>query len=181
MFTGGSSFTFWSTMERDLAPLPVVNRGFGGATMDDVILHADRVVTPYEPTAVVLFAGSNDIVGPRAESPRHVAESFSTFVAAVRRRAPDCLVYYVGITPTPAIWKWWTIATETNQRILDIVRADERLRFIDLSDLLLDAGNLPDDTLYGRNRHPNSKGYERWASRIKLELEKDFDGYSKDR
>ena len=29
VFTGSSSFTFWSTLAADMAPLPVLNRGFG--------------------------------------------------------------------------------------------------------------------------------------------------------
>src|SRR5512147_1783594 len=36
VFVGSSSFTFWSTMEGDLSPLPVLNRGFGGAKIGDV-------------------------------------------------------------------------------------------------------------------------------------------------
>src|SRR3974377_2369893 len=57
VFTGSSSFTFWLTMEQDMAPLPVINRGFGGALIDDVIRYIDRIVVPYKPKAVVLFAG----------------------------------------------------------------------------------------------------------------------------
>jgi len=30
VFTGSSSITFWGTLEQDMAPLPVINRGFGG-------------------------------------------------------------------------------------------------------------------------------------------------------
>jgi hypothetical protein len=31
VFTGSSGITFWSTLEQDMAPLPVINRGFGGS------------------------------------------------------------------------------------------------------------------------------------------------------
>ena len=31
VFTGSSIFRFWSTLARDMAPLPVLNRSFGGA------------------------------------------------------------------------------------------------------------------------------------------------------
>jgi hypothetical protein len=31
VFTGSSSVTFWKTLEQDMAPLPVINRGFGGS------------------------------------------------------------------------------------------------------------------------------------------------------
>ncbi len=174
VFVGSSSFTFWSTMEKDMAPLPVINRGFGGAMIDDVIRYIDRMIIRYKPKAVVLFAGANDIVGPRAKSPQRVAELFRVFVSRVRESLPDALIFYIGITPTPAGWKWWSIAKETNRLISDIVSADSKLRFIDLSDLLLGADKMPDRSLYGGNGHLNELGYERWTSRIKPILEKEL-------
>ena len=174
VFVGSSSFTFWSTMEQDLAPLPVINRGFGGAMIDDVVRYVDRIIVPYKPKAVVLYAGANDIVDPRAKSPKRVAERFCTFVGRVRENLPDALIFYIGITPTPSGWKWWPIANETNQLISDIVSADSKLRFIDLSDLLLGDDMLPERNLYGDNGHLNELGYERWTSRIKPILEKEL-------
>ena len=47
VFVGSSSFTLWSSLEEDMAPLPAVNRGFGGALIDDVVRYTDRIVVPY--------------------------------------------------------------------------------------------------------------------------------------
>jgi lysophospholipase L1-like esterase len=174
VFVGSSSFTFWSTMAQDLAPLPVINRGFGGAMIEDVIRYIDRIIIPYQPRAVVLFAGANDIVGPRAKSPKHVAELFRTFVGRVHENLPEALIFYIAITPTPAGWKWWPSAKETNRLISQIVSSDPRLRFIDLSDVLLSTDKLPERSLYGSSRHLNELGYERWTSSIKPILEKEL-------
>jgi lysophospholipase L1-like esterase len=160
-------------MEQDLAPLPVINRGFGGALIDDVIRYIDRIVIPYQPKAVVLFAGANDIVGLRAKSPERVGELFRAFVDRVRENLPDALIFYIAITPTPSGWKWWSIAKQTNQLIRNTVMADSKLRFIDLSDVLLNLDKMPDPSLYGSNGHLNELGYERWMSRIKPILEKE--------
>lgn len=174
VFVGGSSFTFWSTMEQDMAPLPVINRGFGGARIDDVIQYMNRIIIPYKPKAVVLFVGANDIVGPQAKSPARVADLFRTFAIRVRERLPDVIIFYIAITPTPTGWKWWSLARETNQLINEIVATDSKLHFIDLSDLLLGTDQTPDGSLYGSNRHLNERGYERWTSRIKPILESEF-------
>lgn len=174
VFVGSSSFTFWSTLEQDLAPLPVINRGFGGAMNSNVIRYMDRIAIPYKPKAIVLFAGANDIVGPRAKTPERVADLFHTFVERVQESLPDTVIFYVAITPTPAGWKWWSTAQETNRLISKMVSTDTGLRFIDLSDLLLDADKLPDRNLYGNNGHLSEQGYERWTSRIKPILEKEF-------
>ena len=59
VFTGSSSIRLWSTLSADMAPMRVLNRGFGGAHMAHVVEFADRIVTPYAPRAVVVYAGDN--------------------------------------------------------------------------------------------------------------------------
>jgi hypothetical protein len=61
VFAGSSSIRFWHTLAADMAPIPVLNRGFGGAHLRDVLRYADRIVTPYRPQAVVVYAGENDL------------------------------------------------------------------------------------------------------------------------
>jgi hypothetical protein len=46
VFTGSSSIRFWKSLQTDMAPLSVVNRGFGGAQIHDVTHYVRRIVTP---------------------------------------------------------------------------------------------------------------------------------------
>ncbi len=175
VFVGSSSFTFWSTLEQDMAPLPVINRGFGGARMGDVLYYLERVVFPYHPRAVVLFAGTNDISGPKPASARQVYDGYLAFVQRVQENLPKSLIYYVAITPTLARWKYWPIAAEANRLVHDHTLTDAHLRFIDLTDHLLDADGKPDRRLYRADRlHPNAKGYTKWTAVIKPRLEADL-------
>jgi lysophospholipase L1-like esterase len=173
VFAGSSSFTLWSTLERDMAPLPAVNRGFGGALIGDVVRYAGRIVIPYRPSAVVLFAGTNDIAGPKPATPEYVAERFDAFVSQVHAALPRTLIIYVAITPTRARWKLWPLAQEANRLIEQHVRRDDRLHFIDLSPQLLGDDGLPIAKFYRRDGlHPSTRGYEIWTSVIKPALEK---------
>jgi hypothetical protein len=36
-----------------MAPVSVLNRGFGGSRIPDVTFYADRIVLPYEPRGIV--------------------------------------------------------------------------------------------------------------------------------
>ena len=170
VFVGSSSFTLWSSLEADMAPLPVVNRGFGGALIDDVVRYADRIVVPYQPSAVVLFAGTNDIAGARPASAGYVAERFDAFVAKVRLADPEALIFYVAITPSRRAgicgpWRWKPTASSKR------VRADARLRFIDLGPFLLGRNGTPDPGFYRRDGlHPNKSGYRIWAREIAASL-----------
>ncbi len=175
VFTGSSSFTLWSSMERDLTPLPVLNRGFGGARMQDVVHYADRAVMPYRPRAVVLFAGTNDIAWPKPASAQKIYEGYLAFVRCVHSQLPETPIYFVAITPTPSRWRYWPIVQEANRLIREHTQSDPRLRFIDLTDQLLGPDGGPDRSLYRFDQlHPNKKGYVKWTAVIKPILEADL-------
>ena len=61
VFYGSSSIRMWETMDKDLAPLEVLNHGFGGSSLNDAIYYADRLVFPFNPKAVVIYSGTNDM------------------------------------------------------------------------------------------------------------------------
>ena len=170
VFVGGSSFTFWSTLATDMAPLPVINRGFGGATLGDVVKYARRIVIPYRPRAIVVFAGANDIANVRPRTPAQVEASFLELAALVRQALPQALLFYVAMTPTPKGWSYWARMDEANGLIRGAASRDTRLRFIDLNDMLLGPDGQPMSELYRRNGHPNARCYQLWTSRIKPAL-----------
>ncbi len=175
VFVGSSSFTLWSSMERDLAPLPVINRGFGGALIDDVVRYASRIVVPYEPSAIVLFAGTNDIAGRHPATPEYVAERFDAFVARIRISLTEVPIFYVSITPSRARWDLWPVAQHANRLIEQRGGADHSLRFIDLTARLLGPDGLPDRSLYRRDGlHPNGRGYAIWTEEIRSAVEREL-------
>ncbi len=168
VFVGSSSFTLWSTLEADMAPLPVLNRGFGGARLADVLHYAGRIVVAYRPRAVVLFAGTNDIAWPRPASPRQVYEGYLAVERCIRSSLPNRPLYFVAITPTIARWGYWHIVQEANRLICEHMRSDPCLHFIDLADRLLGTDGKPDRRLYRADGlHPNRKGYEQWIAILK--------------
>ena len=61
VFVGSSSVRFWDSLVEGMRPLPIIQRGFGGAHMEHVLHNLDRVVLPYAPRAVVVFVGVNDM------------------------------------------------------------------------------------------------------------------------
>src|SRR5438552_276299 len=72
VFIGSSTIRLWRTLERDMAPLRVVNRGFGGCHLAHVNRYAERIVVPYRPRAVVVYAGENDLGWPSRKTPETV-------------------------------------------------------------------------------------------------------------
>ena len=60
-FVGSSSIRLGGSLGEDMAPLPVLNRGFGGSQLAHVVHFAERAVLRYRPRAVVLYAGDDDL------------------------------------------------------------------------------------------------------------------------
>jgi lysophospholipase L1-like esterase len=168
VFTGSSSITLWDTLARDMAPLTVINRGFGGSRIDQVARYVDRIVIPYAPRAVVLFAGTNDISGRQPKTAQQVYESYLAFVGNVRAVLPDTPIYYISITPTPSRWQYWPIVCEANDLIWAYTRTTDHLHFIDLTTAVLGPDGQPRRDLYRSDKlHPNDKGYAVWTEIIK--------------
>jgi len=159
---GSSSMRGWhGTIEDDLAPLTVVPRGFGGSNMNDVLYYADRIVLPYEPRAVVLYEGDNDIA--QGIAPGKIAETFRAFVRKVHGELPDCRIYFLSIKPSIRRWGLWPKMKEANALIAAECAKDERLTFVDVAAGMLDGDGVPREEIFKEDGlHMNREGYVIW-------------------
>ncbi|MFM8219377.1 MAG: hypothetical protein ACKOJF_10705, partial [Planctomycetaceae bacterium] len=74
VFAGSSSIRRWRTLAADLAPLQTLNVGFGGALLPQVAHYAGRLILPWQPAGVVLYAGENDLARGVVRRPDPVDE-----------------------------------------------------------------------------------------------------------
>ena len=168
VFVGSSSIRFWDSLVEDMAPIPVVQRGFGGAKFNDVVYYAERLVSVHKPSAVVLFVGTNDISSSGTKPPEVLLASYKQFVEKVRQKQSHLPIYYIAITQSNMRWEFWSIAQKTNQLIVDYAMQDENLYVIDTSSALMGADGKPDANNYRLDRlHLNEKGYSKWTNLIK--------------
>lgn len=177
VFIGSSSIRLWKNLPEDMAPIPVIQHGFGGAKLNDVVQYADRLVSAYQPAAVVVFAGTNDIDPSASKSPAELLASYQAFVSRVRESQPDVPIYYIGITPSPLRWSVWPIAQATNRLIAEWSAADPNLHFIDTSAALMDSAGEPDsDNYIFDGLHLSKRGYAIWRDIIRQRLLDELDG-----
>ena len=168
VFTGSSSIRLWDTLVDDMKPLDVINRGFGGSQIAQVNQYARRIVIPYRPRAVVLYAGENDLSFPWSKSPETVINDFKQFVALIHAELPDTWTYYVSMKPSPLRWRNWDNIHRTNQMIEAFIRTQQRVQFIDVSAAMLNAKGQPRSEIFRPDGlHMNSQGYALWTSIIK--------------
>lgn len=166
LFVGSSSIRLWDDLETAFEGEPaVVKRGFGGSRLADCALFLDRLVLPYRPRLIVLYAGDNDLA--EGATPEQVAASFDRFVAGVRAELPDTRIAYLSIKPSPLRSALLPLARETNALIAQRVRQGDNLDYIDVFSAMLDAQGRPRAELFGADSlHMNPKGYALWSSVI---------------
>jgi len=82
LFVGSSSIRMWKTAE-SFTDLPVVNRGFGGAHISDMLFFKQDILLKYKkPACIVMYCGGNDVAG--GKSAERVVRDFKTWWAAVK-------------------------------------------------------------------------------------------------
>lgn len=175
VFVGSSSIRLWDSLARDMAPVPVIQRGFGGAKLNDLVHYAERLVNVYEPSAVVVFAGSNDITPGDTKTPERLLASYQKFVARVRADSPQLPIFYIAITPSIRRWEVWPNAQAVNAVIEAYSQRTPGLFYIDTGAELMNAEGKPDSENYlFDGLHLSDRGYSVWTSLIRPRLLKGF-------
>lgn len=166
LFVGSSSIRFWETLGTDFPGVPVINRGFGGSRMDDLLRYADRIVLPYRPRAIVFYEGDNDLADGR--TPARIAGDVAEFLSLVRRQLPGTRVVCLAVKPSPSRWTLVNQMRETNALIEAIVERDTAARFVDVFTPMLGANGRPRPELFRDDSlHMTRAGYELWRDLLR--------------
>lgn len=171
LFAGSSSIRLWDSIEKDMSPFKIIQRGYGGAKLNDFAYYAKDIIYPHNFEALVLFI-ANDIAGSKNDkTPKDVAELFNYTVDLVRDKYSDVPIFWIQITPTLNRWDLWNKTKEANNLIKEICENSDNLYFIETENSFLTNENLPNTDLFIEDQlHLNTDGYHIWSEIIKTEL-----------
>jgi lysophospholipase L1-like esterase len=172
LFTGSSSIRRWEQLTRDFADYNVIQRGFGGSQFEDLNGYVNDIVLPYNPSAVVIWEGTNDLAS--GETGAEVFSDYQNFVNLVHSAQPGVDIFYLGIAPTPGRQANQPQEAIANSSIAAMATGDAKLHYIDLpaSYAALNPYSDPAFTsLFVDSIHLNRQGYEFWTSVIRPQIE----------
>lgn len=149
----------------------VVNRGIIGDTTVGITERLYQI-TPYNPKAIFLMAGINDMVGNT--SAEQVANHVITLIEAIRRQAPRTTLFVQSILPIDETdGRWKTLAGRTD----DIPFANMYIKayceshdipFVDIFHRMTRGrSNQLRAELSGDGLHLSEQGYRVWAFELK--------------
>jgi len=171
LLVGSSSFTKWKDVQNYFPEYTIVNRGFGGSTLPDVIRYADEIIIPYHPKQVIVYCGDNDLASSDAITPQVVEERFKTLFNIIRTKLPEANIAFVSIKPSPSRQQLMDKMKKSNELIEAFLSGQKNTAFIDVFTPMLGADGKPmPDIFLEDNLHMNEKGYAIWKKAMQPEL-----------
>lgn len=165
VITGSSSIRFWQPkIHDDFKQVDVIARGFGGSNMNDLLYFSEALITQYQPRAVAIYEGDNDIA--QGIAPSLILKKFIALSDKVRRSLPDIRIYFISIKPSIARQSMWPKMVETNQLIQSECNVQQNCTYIDAASKLLEGGLLKQNVFIEDGLHLNKKGYQLWSEAV---------------
>ena len=166
LLTGSSSIGMWPDPRADFAPRRVIQRGFGGSCMFELLHYTDRVILPYRPAQIVIYSGDNDIACGRTSA--QVTADFAAILARVRGKLGACPLYCLSIKPSPSRMSMWPAMQESNALLKACCATARHAVFVDVATPMLTAAGAPRTELFLDDMlHMNAKGYALWTAILK--------------
>ena len=173
LFVGSSSFTKWTDMQDYFPGYPIINRGFGGSSLPDVIRYASDIIFPYQPRQIVIYCGENDLAAADTVTATMVVDRFKKLFVLIRQQLPTATVTFVSLKPSPNRQRLWPKMIDVNTQIKNYLRKKKKTSFIDVYQKMFNKnGTVMQDIFIEDNLHMNAKGYAIWQKIMTPYLQK---------
>ena len=173
LFIGSSSFTLWKSVKEDFPGYPILNRAFGGSTLNDLIYYVKDIVYPYQPRQIVIYCGENDFAANDSLYPSQVAKRFELLFVIIRKKFHKVPVVYVSMKPSPSRVKLMAKFNVANVMIRSFLKDKKNTAFVDVYHAMLNADGSVNESIFLADKlHMNKKGYDIWQPLIQNKLKK---------
>jgi len=173
VFVGSSIFHRWTSLESQMAPLPITNLAIDGTVTADMLRMVDSRVIPLRPKVIAYYCGSNDV--SLGEPAGAIAGRIVRFIERVAAALPDTRVVFVSINRAPSKEDRWDAVDDVNRQIKMYAASHPHVAYVDVNPVLFDANGKPRFDLYmGDELHLRPPAYEGFAKILKPVLTRTF-------
>ena len=171
LFVGSSSFRLWRDVQAYFPGTPIINRGFGGSCLTDMIYYEKQIITPYKPRKIVIYCGENDFAASDTTTANDVFMRFKTLFKSIRADYPHTPIVYISMKPSPSRRTLMNKIASGNEMIEGYLRRKRHTAFVDVFHRMLDEQGEPRRELFLDDQlHMNQAGYQIWASALKAQI-----------
>ena len=166
LFIGSSSIRKWDNLSQVFGNYNIINRGIGGAVIDDIMYYLDDLVFPYKPRQIVIYVGENDLPNEQ-ETPEIILNKTIQLYNAIRVKLPDIPLVYISLKPSPVRIQYSAKCKATNDLIESFIKKQKNASFLDVYSLMLKDGKMIPEIFTKDMLHMNIEGYKIWEKAIK--------------
>ena len=169
LFTGSSSIRLWKNLSASFPNHNVLNMGFGGSEMADLLYYTDKLIIPFKPEQIFIYEGDNDLSFGR--SPEQIIASADSILSLIKQHLPHAEVIFISPKPSLQRWALKEKYEDFNKQLKHWTSKKRNVRFADVWTPMLDNnGTVMQDIFIADGLHLNEKGYSIWASALKKYL-----------
>lgn len=162
LFIGSSSFTMWHDVADYFPQHTIINRGFGGSTLKDLLFYFNDLVPKYQPKQIVIYCGENDLANNETPVDSAVTR-FKRLYKLIRNYDKKIPLAYVSIKPSPSRLEYMPKFEQANKEIKRYLRCKRNSKFINVYDAMLNEGGKPLPHIFLKDSlHMNAEGYKIW-------------------
>ena len=169
LFYGSSTMAFWRNNDKcycQMAPLPIINNGFGGATSEELLYYYWQLVLPVKPSVMVYYGGANDL--EKGYTPSEVIELTHRLFEWSRQDFPKIQFLIIPVKLSPGLEHIQQKSNICNRLFEEYAQKHNDTYILDLSSLIYDSnGKLRRDIYVEDMIHHNEQGYEELAALVK--------------
>ena len=165
VFTGSSSIRLWKDLNAYYPNRQLINTGFGGSHMSDLLYYLKETVLRYSPSKVFIYEGDNDIANGISEE--KIMYNTKKVIELIHSNYPECKIILIAPKPSIARWEYKEQYLSVNSKFQELADQNEKISFANVWDVMLDSnGELKENLFIEDNLHMNKNGYDLWDKLI---------------
>ena len=170
LFTGSSSIRKWDSLSVYFSDYQIINNGFGGSQMSDLLYYVDILILKYEPNKVFIYEGDNDLAEEKEIN--EIMVTAKKLVKKLRKGLSEIEIVFISAKPSLARWELKHQYLALNSALRDYCNTKSYLTYADVWDVMLNQTGDPNPDLFVKDGlHLNEKGYDLWARSLGRYLE----------
>lgn len=170
LFVGSSSIRKWTTLQHDMDPIQVINRGFGGSTFPELIYYANQLIFKYDPKIVVIYEGDNDQL---SLTPLQIKANADHLDSLIHEKLPEAKIIFLSVKPSPSRRDKLQSSAVTNNYLKKLCQSNDYTYYVDVWSAMFEKnGEIKTGIFSPDSLHMNAEGYRIWTRIVKSEIEK---------
>ena len=161
VFTGSSSIRFWLDVQDRYPNHQIIQTGFGGSEMSDLLHYLDETVLRFAPSQVFIYEGDNDVSAKRSTAT--ILANTKKVVQQIHKEFPDCEIVLISAKPSIARWNLKPQYDAINSEFKKYADAEAKISYANVWDIMLaENGEVRKDIFIQDGLHMNKEGYDLW-------------------